>query len=384
MGRIWLDENIKKSQSWYPSYSASLLKQGQESLGPDLSGEAAKTVIENAKTALRRRPLSDAAFIQIGLSKAALDKTLVDPAYLSKALSRNNRNRLGLRFMLNVDLMKQNFDGAVEKLDILMRLSGGNADIYRDVLRAISATQDGRDKIDSYLKTRVSWGRYFVLNQINALTLANKSEVAKSIESFSSGDFVLGEDRVLHENYMRRLVGLGAYEEASLHWTKLNDLAGINQNAEVGAVFNGRFERLKSLPPFNWVERQQTQYYSELTDQDGLIAVFGDDKTRALTNQVIRLSAGQRYALTVDADWGYRENQGLFFWAINCLESGERLTQIELNQELKLTNGGEQNFEVPNKKCDWQRISLFAKPGRLAQHIRSSTRLVKITALAEE
>lgn len=384
MGRIWAAKDITKSQSWYPNYSVSLLQEGNELLGAQMSRETAEKITKTARLALKKAPLSDTAFIQIGVTDAFKSNSTVDRAYFLAALNRNNRNRSALRVLMNIDIGAQAFDDALEKLDVLMRLSGGKTDAYRNTLRAIGMTQDGRDKINAYLNQRVDWGRYFVLNQINSMTLQNQIEVAQSLNSFSTGEFVLMEDKVLHENFMRRLIGLGQYQEAFRHWTALNKMAGADVGGPKTIIFNPKFDTRLSPPPFNWIERELPKYYSSFSSGEGLTAVFNDDVTRSLTNQIIQLEAGNTHSLDVQADWSYRDDQGLFFWAINCLNDNEWFAQLELNSQTKPQRGGALSFQVPAENCDWQRISLFARPGRLSQHIRLKVSSVDITAEAKD
>lgn len=384
MGRILAPENVEKSQSWYPNYSVTILEQGAKTIASEMSEEDSQTVIINARRALKRDPLSDDALIQVGAAQSAKKKSRFDERYLVKALSRNHRNRTALRYMLNADILRQDFDKAVEKLDVLMRFKGGNADDFRGAIRGISAVPQGRDKINTFLAERVSWGRYFVLNQINSMNAENYQDIAQSFGHYSFGKFVMTEDKLLHENFMRRLIGLGKYEAAYAHWTGMNDATTRTDGLVASNVYNETFKPLESLPPFNWNERQQEKYYSEFSQNEGLVAVFNDDATRALTTQILNLEAGKRYKLKVNSEWSYRDFQGQFLWAINCLETGERISQIPLDEIARPKNGGEDSFQVSPENCDWQRISLFAQPGSVSRHIRSQTRFVKILVEADE
>ena len=384
MGRILALENVEKSQSWYPGYSVTILKQGAITVASEMSDEDSETVLINARRALKRAPLSDEALIQLGAAQSAKDKSRFDERYLVKALSRNNRNRMALRLMLTTDIIRQDFDKAVEKLDVLMRLSGGNEDDFRDAIRGLSAVPEGRNRINTFLAERVSWGRYFVLNQINSMNSETYQGVARSLEQYSFGEYVMAEDKLLHENFMRRLIGLGKYEAAYAHWLAISTALTKSYDIKASNVYNETFKNLESLPPFNWNERQQEKYYSEFSQSEGLVAVFNDDATRALTTQILNLEAGKRYSLKVEAEWSYRDFQGQFFWAISCLETGERISQISLNELQRPKSGGENSFQVAPENCDWQRISLFAQPGSVSGHIRSQTRSVKIFAETDE
>lgn len=377
LGRIWVETKPDKSQFWFKNYSITLFNLGSDALSAPDSLERHNYIVENAKLAMKKAPLSDVPFIQIGHSKVLQNDSYVDRDYFLIALSRNSRNRKALGMLLSADILQSNFSGAVEKLDVLMRLNGGDKDQYMNALSGVAKTEEGRAKINTLLKRRSFWAKDFVINQINNMNLTNDNEVASSLNSYSSDAFILTNDKFMHERYMRRLIEQKKYEKAYQHYIRLNEKVEFKEVWTPDMLFNSNFKKFDSPSPFNWLERKQEKFYSEISEE-GYITVFNDEKPQMLTDQVLKLRGGESYTFQIDADWFYRKEQGMFVWSLRCLESGQLLLDFELGDKPLKPEGNRKLFDIPEAGCDWQRVSLIAKPGVIPHFIRAKTKSLAI------
>ena len=161
------------------------------------------------------------------------------------------------------------------------------------------------------------------------------------------------------------------------YWKDLQGTVGDTNNY---TVFNPTFEKRDEFAPFNWSVIDKRKYFSEIDQDGGLYASYGDSTARVLTEQILRLESGRDYKLDVNAEWSYKRRQGFFTWQVECFESSDIISEINMDETSKESSGGIINFTVPGE-CDFQILRLVAKPGQYSQRIWSRTKFVTITML---
>jgi len=377
--RINADKNLKISTKWSPKYSVALFNKNKKLLRPNLSSTDAKEIRANAIEGLIRAPLSHHPFVQMGEVNVYRNDLLGARALFSEVFKRNTRNRKALRVIATLDIQKKDFKGAIQNLDILLRLkvSKKHRQEYHKTLLRLSENAEASKIIDAYLLDRPNWGHKHVFDQIRHMTKSDFLKVGHSLETYSNRDTRYTSDKPLHEFYLKRLQSMGKLDAAYSYWL---GLIQTSPEAEY-TVFNPNFDNQEELPPFNWSLVNKQEYFSEIDRSGGLYASYGDNKTRIMTEQTLRLKPGQAYRFNIKAEWVYRQRQGMFFWNIYCLQGGTIISSINLDETTKAQLGGYHDFQVPLEGCSIQYLRLSAKPGQYSERIWSRTNSVNIAML---
>lgn len=379
LGRINIQDNLKVSQKWFPSYSHILFKQNEKYLIQKLDVSQAEKIKMNAFRSLRRVPLSHFPFAHLGEVNLFSNRPIKARKLFSEALSRDVRDLRALRGILYLNLAERKTSEAIQNLDVLLKLrrSSSSVEEYQAILLLLVLDEQAVHEIDNYLTSRPIWGRKFLFNRIGKMTDNNYQTIGQSITKFESSVAKQQRDNILHEYYMQTLRKLGKIDTALDYWQELHGGAELANNY---TVFNPTFEKKKELPPFNWSEIDKRKYFSEIDQEGGVYASYADSVVRVLAEQILRLEPGRDYELNVNAEWSYKRRQGNFTWQVVCLETSDTISQINMDETSKKNLGGIINFRVPDE-CDFQIVKLVAKPGQYSQRIWSRTKSVNITAL---
>ena len=369
--RIHASKNVKKSLSWYPTYSEGLLNLNDRILANGLKNAQFDKVRRQSIKALSKAPLSFKPFLQLAEASVLQNSIAESRVLFSEAHRRNIRNRRTLRSLVNIDASTGQYPEAIKNLTILLSLKGEKVqlDDYHQALLVFSNIQPALTEINSYLIDRPIWAKRYLDSRIAQITEKNFADIGQSIQMYSGNEF-LERDKDLHTDYLAALYKIRKIDEAFEYWYNLIEEPKPDLNY---TVFNPKFERRKALPPFNWLEVDGAKYFSEIDQGNGLYVSYADPATRLMTEQVIKLDPGGLYRFNVEAEWSYRQRQGMFFWNIRCLSNELVISELYLNDQAQKARGGESNFDVPLEGCKKQILSLFAKPGQYSQRIWSIT-----------
>ena len=378
LGRMAVGHDMDSARRWYPTYSKVLLDNNASLLKSNLTRQEASEVQKNALEGLRRAPLSYRPFVHMGIANLFLNETSENRNLFDKTLERNRRNRLALRTLVNIDVSQKNYKNAVQNLDILLKLKGNKDlnDDYHKTLLFLSENNEAQENIDQYLLNKPVWGRKFLTNRIGLMTERNHLDVRRSLEIFTKNSSDTKGDSQLHAYYLKTLQRMQKIDSAFEYWKALHKDTIIEPQF---AVFNPKFKKRDELAPFNWSEVNKPKYFSELDQGGGLYASYGDNGVRVLTEQILKLKPGQAYNLEIDANWSYRQRQGMFFWVLTCIPSDAVISGVNLDDAAKENSGGHHVFQIPYQDCGAQSIRLVAKPGQYSQRIWSRTNSVDIT-----
>jgi len=374
-GRIWVSENLEKSLNWFPNYSEGLLNLNDRILEESLSEKSAEKIKQNSIQALKSAPLTYRPFLHLAEANVFRNENDEAQKLFLAAKARNSRNRRTLRALSNLSIKDQKFGEAVQNLDILLRLKGREQDFksYQQALTSLSSNPQALKEIDHLLSQRPPWGARYLNNQMALMTAKNYLNIGHSLTTYTQKIDEKKSDKNLNAHYLNKLIRMNKFEEAYQFWEGLFGSEKPNT-----LLYNTSFEKRTALPPYNWSEIDRLKYFSEIDQGGGLYASFSDNKTRTLTEQIVRLAPGSVYRMAVDAEWSYRQRQGMFFWVITCLQNGSVISGVNLDDQAKKNSGGEHTFQVPVDGCSHQNIRLVAKSGQYSKRIWSRTNSVNL------
>ncbi len=378
LGRMAIGHDMNDAQRWFPNYSKVLLNSNERLLRSKMTRQDALEVQVNALKGLQRAPLSYRPFVQTGIANLFLDETSESRRLFEKTLERNRRDRRALRALVNIEVSQKNYTAAMQNLDVLLRLNGrkDQIDDYHNTLLFLSEDKEAQGVIDRYLFNKPVWGKKYLTNRIGLMTEQNYLDIRHSLEIFTQDSSDAKNDRDLHTSYLKALQRMQKIDSAFEYWKILHKDSIQTQQF---TVFNPKFEKRDELAPFNWSDINKPKYFSELDQGGGLYASYGGNAVSVLTEQLLKLNPGQVYNLEIDANWSYRQRQGMFFWVLTCIPSDIVISGVNLDDAAKENSGGQAVFQVPYQNCGAQSIRLVAKPGQYSQRIWSRTNSVDIT-----
>ena len=377
LGRIFLSENLEKSLRWFSTYSQGLLKQNEIEIGANLTQQQAEDIRKRSIKALEKAPLSFLPFVQLGEVGIILKQKNNTRNLFVETKNRNIRNRRALMGLINIDVLDGNFDEVIRNLDILLTLKNSKENFasLHQALYTLSTDSIARESINGFLLNRPSWGHKYLQNQITFMTDDNIDQVDKSLNLYFENTKNNDEDYKLQKQYLLSLSSLKKIEKAFAYWKRISSYDESTDGKFT--VYNPNFTKLPELAPFNWLEVDQPKYFSEIDSDGGLYASYADKQLQVLTEQILQLIPNSSYELSVNANWTYRERQGLFFWIVTCLNNGQIIVQVDLDNDAKRNSENSYGFRVPTE-CIHQSIQLMAKPGQYSQRIWSRTQSIAI------
>ena len=376
-GRILAAKKPSESLRWAPNYSLGLLKQNERVLGKGLTLEDAQDVKARSEKALKRAPLSHLPFVQLGEADTFINQEAVNKEMYLETKRRDGRNRRALRALVYIYLNEQNYKEAMRNLDTLLKLRGESKHIkvYQDVLTIISTDPATRNIIDTYLVEGPIWGHDYLKHQIAGMTPETTQTIKNSLNIYTNSIDEENMNNELHSSYMNNLLHIKKIDEAYQYWRSLSPELSTQGDY---TVYNPNFNQRAELPPFNWSEMDEPKFFSEVDPSGGFYATFADSSVNVLTEQLLNLTPGSAYELEVDAEWSYRQRQGMFFWTVTCLPSNRTISGVNLDDGAKSNSGGSNVFQVPPHQCDHQSLRLIGKPGQYSQRIWSRTNSVNL------
>lgn len=378
-GRIYASKNLERAVQWSPQYSEVLLNLNDRYFADGVSEKERLEIESRSIQALRKAPLSFRPFLHSGEAKVLQNNDQGARDLFFEVKKRDSRNRRALRALVNLDIKNKKFEDGVRNLDILLSLKGRKEDLdeYQQTLTALTSIPDARKKINELLSARPIWGQRYLFNQIGLMTPQNFLDVEESLRSFHSASDKEYKD-TLNASYLRRLIRLNQPEQAYSYWKFL--FGDEIEDLDV-SIHNSKFAKILALPPYNWSEIDKPKYFSEIDQSGGLYASYADNTVRTVTEQYLRLIPGAIYRLQVNAEWSYRQRQGMFFWMITCNETNQVISGLDLGDDSKPASGGEHTFQVPAEACLYQNIRLVAKPGQYSKRIWNRTNSVTLERL---
>ena len=375
-GRINAAKDIQKAARWYPTYSEVLLNLNDRFLASDPENTDIESIRNRSIGALTKAPLSFKPFLQLAEASISQKSLSESRVLFLETHKRNIRNRRALRSLVNIDAALEDYSGAIDNLSILLSLNAAQAQHqeYHDVMLLLSDNEVARKRINEILVDRPVWGNKYLKNRIGKMTATNSSDIGLAVQNFTQSE-TKASDTELNGLYLDALYKMGDINQAYQYWKALENKTETRSDF---TIFNPTFDQRKELPPFNWRIVDGSKYFSEIDQGGGLYASYADRSSRLMTEQVLMLDQGSTYRFSVDAEWSYRQRQGMFFWSLNCIGSENVIAELHLDDDAKEASGGEIIFTVPSSGCEAQRLSLLARPGQYSQRIWSLTHSLRL------
>ena len=378
--RIIVPTEPGRSLKYFPEFSEALFALNEIDLRENLDTKIAEGIQNRAKQALQKIPISDVPFLQVALAQSLLEKKFSRRDLYGFAKKRNIRNRRVLRSLIALDAAQNDLAGVLLNIDTLIRVGGKNIPAYQNIVLQISTRDEGRVLINEYLESRPIWGKKFLENKMANMTAFDIANVSMFLSKYASSNNELELNRDLQERFLEKLVKLGAYEQAYIHW---REIFPADPKFSPPLVFDGEFLGDESYAPFNWKTFRRDNFFAEINKGEGLYASFNGGSAHVLTRQVLRLRPGKTYQLQINARWTYRQRQGKFSWEVKCLPTSKTFVTVDMVNEdsLQITKPKQMlvDFQIPNEQCDAQHIQLKAQSGQYSKRIWAITDSIKIT-----
>ena len=220
----------------------------------------------------------------------------------------------------------------MSSLDALITLGGDDLPLYYDALVQISNNQQGRTIIDNYLGERPVWGTNVLFERMKKMSKADIPSILSSLNKFIIINVEKDWDRGLQEYFLQKLIALKSYEQAYMYWKKT---VGMEEKPTKSYLHDPNFSGSLSLPPFNWKIQRDSDHFAELKQGGGLYGSYAGNKQIILAYQISLLLAGNYYFET-DAQWSYRQREGVFLGVYTACLCGNKLWRLKWMTNIEL------------------------------------------------
>lgn len=373
--RQFAENSSQKTAAIYGGYSEVLLAKNKAVLQVGGDSILVDPIVVRAKSALIKAPLNDEVFSQIALAHTLTNSTLKIQGFFLEAQRRNIRNRVALKSLVALGVKQNDILAIIYNSDILLQLDRADASLYRSVIRELSENPLGREIVNTYLQKRPVWARPLLLKKISLMNIENILDTQTALSNFSRTELQLVEDKKIHESFIRKMIKLGAYNQAFSYWEhKLPE--GENRYS---LIHDSEFKGSLAFLPFNWHFIRRPKFFGKPRRLGGLYTSYNDSRQRILVEQILKLPPAQLYRLRIITDeWGYQERQGMFSWKIQCWQQKTVLLETNMGDRNRNKQEIVSDFYVPEEQCDVQKIQLVGQPAQYSKRIEVFVNSVNI------
>lgn len=301
--------------------------------------------------ALSRAPLAEEPFVLAGLKARIAGDTGKAERLLTEARDRNPRSRLARLILLDGYLRTNRVDKAMIEISVLAALIPQAGTVLVPELAKMA-----RDP-----KTRGATVR--VLQRDPAMQEAVLSHLASngsdpdlilSVAGPKAGAGAAGPPPAWQGLLIDSLVKKNKVEQAYRLW---RSFAALNAEAGKG-LYDGRFEGLPGVPPFNWKFGVDNAGVAERTKKSSLEVSYYGRLPTELASQLLMLRPG-RYRLQFRAEGDATGEGSRLAWTLICHPRKTPLLELPLRKitySPRLVAG---DFTVPASGCaaQWLRLS---------------------------
>ncbi len=267
---------------------------------------------------------------------------------------------------------------AVGEMAPLAALSGETGPALAKALDAAAQDPRGAKVVAAALGENPVWRSYFIREAGgNARSLAFQSLVAAP-KGVSDAD-----NRQDRAAFLNQLVGSGDYQRAYLAW--INFLPA-SQTGSVAAIYDGDFQGLPGLEPFNWTlagneaATGERRADSTLPGRHALDVNFFGTGPATIASQTLLVPPGDyQFTLLGSADGG-GNFAGTLRWQLTCLPSRAVTTLATLNQFTGKPFAVRQPVTIPAQGCAAQQLTLSGEPGEVQMSIHAQFTGLKLVA----
>jgi len=307
------------------------------------------------RTAFLKDPLSQRPF---GLLLSAISTTrsslYTDRRALAEHVLRVAPRNAAARLTL-VELYYRDglYSETATNISKLIELDRENADLFLEVLAAMSAQSSSRHAVEEILSTQPDWGGQLISK------MTSQSEdfdfLIKVSQNFpSSQSAVVGA-----------LVRAGDLEHAYAAFLHFLDEDTRNTPS---VPFDGGFNDIAGPQPFNW---RINRSFASFERYGGLSVSFFGQGHPLIADQIIRLSPGS-YSAGFEMQGSLYRGGGMFAWSITCVKHDDVLLALPIETLPSVPASIEAKFTVPTANCDFQRLKLSGVAGEFPRTARAT------------
>ena len=317
-------------------------------------GMARQRVKRMARQALVRAPLMDEPFLLGGIDRLLRRDTRGAAEMLEHALARNPRSRLARLFMLEVRLRSGDVKGAAADMTILGRLMPDVQRVFVPELARFARDPDTQGALRQVLDT----DRHMLAQVLQHLA-ANDANPAVVLRLAGPNPPIATDADAAdwRRTLLSSMVSKGNVRGARQLWARF---AGVEEEEAQAAVYDGSFEGLPGLPPFNW-NFSSSEIGAAERDRTGALQVeYYGRASGELASQLITLSPG-RHRMMFHAEGDLDTPQHRLVWKVQCRRNERTIMEFPIANVTYAGRTLAGDFTVP-ADCQSQWLRLLGQP----------------------
>jgi len=306
-----------------------------------------------ARQAILRAPLMEEPFDLGGIDKLVQHDHKGAEPFIRHALARNGRSRLARLLMLEIELRGKRARAAAEDMAILSRLMPDVQKVFVPELARLALDDETRPSLREVLQrdpdTHKALLQYLGQKQVKPSIIL---EIAGSNPPAVTDADVADWRKTL----LTSMISKGNLDGAHLIWARLSKLP----NAAAPTVYDGNFEGLPGLAPFNWTFSSTDIGAAEPDKKGGLQVEYYGRTAGELATQLLMLKPGL-YRMSFHADGSIDNAQHRLIWRIQCNRSNATILELPLTGITYAGRNVAAAFTVPSN-CNGQWLRLVGEP----------------------
>jgi hypothetical protein len=317
-------------------------------------GVAGPAVKRKARRAILRAPLMEEPFLLGGIDSLMKRDTRRAQAFLDQALRRSPRSRLARLFMLELQLRGGDAKSAAANMTILSRLMPDVQKLFVPELARLAMSAETRPALAEALRSDP------VILKAVLQQLATKNAPLPIILQLAGNNPPPPNDadpadwrRTLLESLVRK----GDLVRARQLWARFS---GVDPESADAIVYDGSFEGLPGLPPFNWAFSSSEIGAAERDRSGGLFVEYYGRAPGDLASQLITLAPG-RYRFSFQAEGDLNTPQHRMIWRVQCHRNNATIMELPISNVTYAGRLLAGDFNVPSG-CPSQWLKLVGQP----------------------
>lgn len=307
-----------------------------------------------ATLALADAPLAEEPFLIAGLSAMIAERPADAEPMLAEARRRNPRSRVARLLLLDRYLRTGQVEPAVAEIAALGRLIPEANRVLVPELAKLASSPDAADAVAEILRGDPPT-RALVLQHLAGNGGAPDAVLRLATKS---GRIVPGFTEPWQQQLLQGFVDRGDFAGARALWSRL---AGVDEQAIRGGVYDPRFQRLPGPPPFNWSFTSGGAGAAEPTRAPALQVEYYGRADAELASQLLTLSPG-RYRIAYRASGSTPGQTSSVSWRLSCHPSGAEAASLPIAKLSYTPAVRTANFTVPATGCPTQWLRLVGTP----------------------
>lgn len=345
-------KNIDSSKPFALSADV-LISENKELIDGHDSFEKESQIRRNMKRILRRRPLSAEVFHHAGLISSS--KSEIDEAQnlFYAAQERNPRSSQTALQLLNTLLFLEDYEAALDELDLLYRLVPSKQAMFTPILNQLTFVPETFVLIQNKFNASPKWRTNYMKSLLEepvyhsyASKLVRQAIVAGQYDELIQKSLVKLVEASLEQ---------GDIDSAILLWqnSPVYSEEDMLKDFEVGRV-------LKSVypSPFGWTTIRSHYGKVVLNESGQLVVTYNGEKRARLLSRIFLLNPGQRYSLRTTLVKSDATAIGQFTWSLNCIEDVKNIVKFPISS-FDDEGAVKASFEVPLNQCDAQKLTMI-------------------------